>query len=132
MRIIHYMIGDELFERVATGEEVEVVQSEAAKIAEGLSQRLTKIQQGRRAWLDQSLDPDGLILANSNAQSGLPKGLATLQWCKTLGITSSLRQGKLEAGVIDWDDSLTDFSMFPKPHTASELMIEGGVSLYEE
>ncbi|MDO9081184.1 MAG: hypothetical protein Q7U44_10325 [Desulfuromonadales bacterium] len=108
---------------------VEVVPgSTPEEIAATLQARLTQIQQGRRQWLDQNIDPDGLQLAMMLYQAGNAKGQATFVWCVALGTESSLRQAQLEAGAIDWDDSLADFSgMGPKPYTINELMIEAGL-----
>jgi hypothetical protein len=98
-----------------------------AELAATLHARLTQIQQGRRAWLDQNIDPDGLQLAMLLYQAGDEKAAALYEWCVTLGVQSELRQSQLEAGLIEWDDALCDFSMYPKPHTNAEMMARAGL-----
>lgn len=88
---------------------------------------ITQIQQARRRWLDENIDPDGLQLAMMLYQAGDEKGVAIFQWCVALGVQSELRQAQLEAGVIEWDDALCDFSMYPKPHSNAELMARAGL-----
>jgi hypothetical protein len=98
------------------------------ELAELLIQRLGQIQQARRAWLDANIDPDGLQLAMMLYQQGSAKGAAIFNWCVQLGIASERRQAELMAEVVDWSEALCDFSMFAKPHTNAELMMEAGLT----
>lgn len=107
---------------------VQVIESQTPEeIALTLQARFIQIQQARRRWLDDNIDPDGLQLAMILYQAGDEKAAAIYQWCVTLGVESELRQSQLEAGLIDWDEALCDFSMYPKPHTNAEMMARAGL-----
>lgn len=96
----------------------------AQREVELLQTRLVKIQTARRDWLNSQIDPDGISLALMLHMKGNAKGTAMYNWSIALAEESNKRQSELELHLIDWNDNLLDFSMFPKPYTIKELIAE--------
>lgn len=115
-----------LYELDAETVEKNIIERDAG-IQQRIESKVRMIQNARRKWLDDQIDPDGLQLAFLLYTKGTEKGVAMFQWSVNLGLESEKRQNDLRNGLIEWDVSLLDFSMFPKPYTIAELIADAGI-----